>query len=486
LREESPAHIEKRHLKESKELSKRLVELNRPKPKLYVFYLFLIVCLAYVIDEIASVVTIQIQANIVTEFFVDGMAMNYGQGLSSYQAFCYVILPFLALGFFYKPLADKYGRKPFLVINTLFLGAGMFIVYSSNNFFTYMVGLTFIEFFVMHDIHNVYIMEVSDPKRRGTTFGVTKFFAVLGTLLIPLSKLLFMNDGDHRSWHNILLIPAICGLVVSFLALLFARETDPFLKERIAYLSMSDEERRAQKSRDKEAGAQGGLINATKLCFHHRQLFWILVAAGCFYVASVVTSNYSGVMKECAKMSENDITIALFAYPIGNAFMQLFSGLLSDAKGRKPMVVTMSSLAILFYVLFTCSAIYGWNPIIVGLSIGGFVGSYWSAGDTIGGIMLGESVPTNLRSSVATVQTFVFAIFGNLGTLFFIIVQPYVSLSILPWLYLIWAAPGMVFAILVLILKVGETKGVDIEDITGGEWDQRNPGSLEERTKTID
>lgn len=469
---ESASHLERRHAKEARECQVRLAELNKPKRKLYLFYVFFIVCLSYIVDEITSVITIQIQANIVTEFFVDRLGTTYSAGLSTYQAFNYALLPFLALGFFYKPLADRYGRKPFLVINTLFMGAGMYIVYSSNDFFTYMVGLTIIEFFVMHDIHSIYIMEIADPKRRGTVFGLTKFFTVLGTLLIPISKLIFMNDSDHRSWHNVFLIPAIVGFVVSFLALFFARETDPFLKERIAYLSMSDAEREAKKTKDKEAGSQGGLLNGVKFCFKHRQLFWILVAAGLFYLASVVTSNYSTVMKECAKMSEGSITIALFAYPFGNAFMQLFSGLISDAKGRKPMVITMASLGILFYVLFTISSIYGWSPVLVGLSIGGFVGCYWSAGDTVGGVMLGESAPTNLRSSVFTVQTLIYALFSNLGMLFFIIVQPFVSLNALPWMYLVWAVPGMVLSILVLVFKVGETKGVDVEKVRGDEWDK--------------
>ena len=43
---------------------------------------------------------------------------------------------------------------------------------------------------------------------------------------------------------------------------------------------------------------------------------------------------------------------------------------------------------------------FKWTPYLTGFAIGGFMGSYWGAGDTIGGIMFSESSPTNLRSSV--------------------------------------------------------------------------------------
>ena len=42
------------------------------------------------------------------------------------------------------------------------------------------------------------------------------------------------------------------------------------------------------------------------------------------------------------------------------------------------------------------------------------MGSYWGAGDTIGGIMFSESSPTNLRSSVTVINTLLNGVMGGL------------------------------------------------------------------------
>ena len=44
------------------------------------------------------------------------------------------------------------------------------------------------------------------------------------------------------------------------------------------------------------------------------------------------------------------------------------------------------------------------------------MGSYWGAGDTIGGIMFSESSPTNLRSSVTVINTLLNGVMGGLAT----------------------------------------------------------------------
>ena len=112
-------NVERLQAREAKELIRREKQLGARSNKFYSIYLFMILSLIYITDEIASTISIQFQANIVTEFFVKNMGMEYGAGLSLFSAIGFISYPVTLLIIFYRPLADKFGRKPFLVINTL-------------------------------------------------------------------------------------------------------------------------------------------------------------------------------------------------------------------------------------------------------------------------------------------------------------------------------------------------------------------------------
>ena len=85
-------------------------------------------------------------------------------------------------------------------------------------------------------------------------------------MFIPILRRTLMTSASE--WRKVY-IPAVVGLIVSFLALLFARETDAFLDSRIKYLSMTDEEREIE-ARKAAENAQGGLIPALKFAFKHK------------------------------------------------------------------------------------------------------------------------------------------------------------------------------------------------------------------------
>ena len=81
----------------------------------------------------------------------------------------------------------------------------------------------------------VYILECSNEKNRAINYSIVKSIAILGTLLIPLLRETLMKNISS-SWHLVYLVPAIIGFVLSFVALLFAKETHTFLTNRIKYL----------------------------------------------------------------------------------------------------------------------------------------------------------------------------------------------------------------------------------------------------------
>jgi MFS family permease len=473
-KEETPEHREKRHLREQKELVRRKKDLARPLPKLYLYYLFLVVSLAYIVDEIASNIANQFQSNIVTDFFVTNMGMEYGAGLSLYQTIGFVAALPLFLILLYKPLADKWGRKPFLVFNTLMMGVGLFIIYLSKDIVVFMVGSTLITFFVTHDVHVIYIMEAAPEKKRAIVYSLAKGIAVLGTLLVPWMRSIFMGN-DSSKWHLVFLVPACLGFVVAFLALITARESTTFLRHRIDYLEKTDEERSADEEKDKALHAQGGIKAGLIFSFKHKQLRNLMIVCFFFLIASVATSTYQSVMTKSALMSEEDITNALYLYPVGNAIFTIMMGFISDKWGRKSSAIAMTSVAIAAYALFFTGSLVGFPPMLMGFFIGAFVGAYWSAGDTIDSIMIGESAPTNLRSSCTTVEAIIFFLGGLLGEGIAMLCQLFTPDRYLGLLYFLLVIPGMTVALVLLVKNVGETKGVNLDTVTGEEWDDHKP-----------
>lgn len=464
-------NIEKIKAREAKELAFREKELNSRSNKFYIVYLFMILALIYITDEIASTIGIQFQTNIVNEFFVQQMGMDYGEGLSIFSALGFITYPITILIIFYRPLADKLGRKPFLVINTLCMGLGLFIVYLSNNIVVYMIGSSLMGFMVSHDMQCVYVLECSSDKTRARNYALVKSIAILGTLLIPLLRDLLMQNVSEK-WHLVYLVPAIIGFVMAILALLFAKETNAFLVKRISYLKTPIEVREAQSKEEKEANAQGGIINAIKFSFKHRQLRFLIIACCCFYLASLATSTYSTVMSQSAGMSEEEITNALYLYPVGNALLTLIAGFISDSLGRKKTIIILSASALVSYTMFIVSGMLGWSPYFTGFAIGAFMGSYWGAGDTIGGIMFSESSPTNLRSSVTVINTLLNGIMGALATVVTMILLPIIPEEMFGYMYLGLTIPGLIGAIVIMLKFVGETKGIDLKEVTGTERDK--------------
>jgi len=470
-KEETASHKEKRHLREQKELAARKKDLAKPLPKLYLYYLFMVVSLAYVVDEIASNICNQFQSNIVNEFFVENMGMKYGAGLTLYQIIGAAASLPLLLVLFYKPLADKFGRKPFLVFNTFMMCVGLFIIYLSKNIYVFVIGSTIITFFVTHDVHVIYIMEVAPDKQRATIYSLSKGIAVLGTLLVPWMRSIFMGNDSSR-WHYVFLVPAALGFLVSFLTLLTARESTTFLRHRIEYLEKSDEQREADAVLDRALHAQGGIKAGFAFSFKHKQMRNLMIVCFFFLIASIATSTYQTVMTESALMSEDEVTMAFYLYPVGNAIFTIMTGFISDKWGRRPSAITMTSVAIIAYALFFAGSLVSFPPMAMGFLAGSFVGSYWSAGDTIGSIMVGESAPTNLRSSCSTVEAVMFSVGGMIGQGLAMLFQLFTPERYLGLLYFLLAIPEMVTALILLMKNVGETKGIDLDTVTGEEWDE--------------
>ena len=455
--------------REAKELDRRKQQLAKKRPKGYLWYLLIVLSVVYIVDEITSAMGSSLQSEVVTDFFVRGMGLDYNTGLATFTAMGIPIYCVMILMPFYKSLADRYGRKLFLVLNTIGMGIGMGICMVSRGPIVYLLGMLVINFVMYNDMQVIYVMECAPEKHRAKLTSLTKAVALMGVTLIPVFRDLFMGDDGSR-WRKVFMIPAIIALVVGIAAIFLMDETPAFLAKRIAYLEMTDEERAAKAASEKKAAdeSKGGVGRALKFIFRHKQIRAVAICALVFMSATGVTSYYESIMKT-GGMSTAQVTQAMYYIPFVNAIMTAAGGFVTDALGRKKSAVTLSVVAFLGLGSFVLCANSGMSPAIVGISYGFFIGGLWSVADMLCLIIAGESSPTHLRASVLGTLSLMSGMGGMISGLTITVGMLFVeSIGILS---LCVCAPFMLLAIIILLTKVHETKNIDLNTVTGAEWD---------------
>jgi len=462
---------EKIACREAGELKKLNALKRKGRRPGYFWILFVIIILVNMLDEVSSTTGGTVTTNMVEDFFVrnpffgkfytleEGIAMNSLIGIGT------GIIAFLAP--FYKVLGDRIGRKPLFVISTFGMAFGMVLVFISKDYWVYLLGATFISFFLGHDMQILFVLEEAPSDKRTTLYSVAKSLGIFGTLAIPvLRDLLMGNDGTK--WRNIYGIPGFLGLLFVVLIILFVKETSVFVDRRSAYLSVPREERLARARMRKEASKEAkkndrkaGIIPAVRYIFSHSQLRSLMITQIVFCTALVAISQYYQPIMNDAGLSTEQITEALVPYPIVFGILTMSSGFISDKLGRKLTVTGFSAVALLCYIGFLLSAYGGASPLLVGVFYALYIGAYWIGKDYIE-IMMTENTPTDIRASVMAAANFVYM--GGTAVGYFVILG---GIQFLPlWLpCLITIVPGLAVATFLIATRVKETKGIDYASI---------------------
>ena len=472
----TPEQLRKANERKEKEIKKWEKQKARPKGNTYFWNLVLIIALIYAVDEIASQINSLMQTEIANDFIKSESSVTILNLLNV------VAIPFQIVGIFYRPLADRFGRKTFLVINTFGMALSLFFIFLSQNVIMYFIGACAILFFVPHDMHVVYIMEVAPKKSRAITYSMVKLFANLAVMLVPLLRRWLMASAGE--WRNVYIIPAIVGIVVSLIALMCARETDAFIDSRLRFLRMTDEELQAEEAKKKAENSQGGLVDALKFGFSHKQLRWVFICFALAGVGVVGSMNYQAILTHGYALSNfgsnakefldlvsvKQVSQARTLYPIGMALSQVIMGFISDKKGRKAAAITVATNCVVSFIIFTVGANMNLAPALVGFFCGAFVGSYYSTNDVLI-MMASESAPTNLRSSATSAQTVVGFAGYAIGFMTNTVLALIFGDGIIGTVALCLLVPSFVVTLIALIKKTHDTKGIDLDKVTGTEWD---------------
>lgn len=453
--------------KEGRLLTKYKKQLSLTANQSYIIYMLFVLSLVYIVDEISSNIYSALQSDMVTEFFVNGMGLEFNTGLATYSAMTAPFYAIMVITPFYKSLADKFGRKLFLAINTVGMGLGMFVCMMAENAVAYVCGIGIIYFLMGNDIQVLYVMETAPEKHRAKLTSITKAIALLGVTFIPMLRDLFMkNDGSQ--WQKVFMLPTIAGVIIGIVAFFIMPETPTYMKNKVALLEKSKDTNPDEKKEKTSDEAQGGVIPALKFIFKHKQTRAVLICAFLYMTSTGGTSYYESIMKT-GGMSTSDITTAMYFIPVVNAIMTGLSGFITDYLGRKGSTIYHACFALVGLISFILTSSNGLSPVLVGVCYGLFIGGLWSACDILFIMIPGESSPTNLRMSVVGTMS----ILSGVGNVLSIAIMTVGMLFVesIGMLCLCVCVPFILVSMVILITIVHETKGVDLSTVTGSEWD---------------
>ena len=440
--------------------------------KNYFIILIVVLTIVYVVDELASNIRGTVASFTICDLFHTTFGTpEYDKAsgtLDLVTTACYLIY---LVSPFYKSLADKYGRRLFLIINTLGMGVGMLVSIISHNIGLYLVGVVIMTFFTPNDVQVIYLMECAPKQHRAKLCSITKGIALISVSLLGLFVKLFVDRDNPGTWRNVYIIPIILAFVVGIAAIFLVKETPVFTKKRLEYLKADEKERKAKDAAEKaeaEKEQSVSVLGAFKYIFKTKQTRYIAIVAILLAFATGYTGKFQnmievGVARGAITASGSE-TILMF-YPLINGIFTLIGGFLTDALGRKKSALILGLWAALGLGVFAWGCSAELNPYITGFAYGFSIAGLWSISDMIYFVITSESTPTEIRASVVGSMQ----LLGMFGTGLNMVYNGVVTLIAgsmnLPFVLTVSYLPLMAISLIIMMWKVKETRDVDLDNV---------------------
>ena len=461
-------------LKEQKEIARLEKAAAFHKHKNYLLILIVVLTIVYIVDELTSNVRGAVDSFTICDLFNTTFGTpEYDRAsgtLGLVTTGCYLIY---LLSPFYKSLADRWGRKPFLIINTIGMGVGMLVAIISSNVALYLVGVVIMTFFTPNDVQVIYIMECAPKEHRAKLCMITKGIALISVSALGLFVKLFVNREEPATWRLVYIIPIILAFVIGILAIFFVKETPIFTQKRLQYLKSSEEERNAaaqaeKENQEKEKKNSVSVFGAFKFIFKNPQTRAIAIVAVLFAFATGYTGKYqnmieAGVAKGAITPAGSDLI--LMFYPLINGVFTLLAGFLIDALGRKKSALILGLWTAVGLGLFAFGCMKELNPYVTGFAYGFSIAGLWSISDMLYFVITSESTPTEMRSTVVGSMQLLGMVGTGLNMVFNNVVTMVAGSMNLPVVLTATYLPLVALALIIMMLKVKETKDVDLDNI---------------------
>ncbi len=417
--------------------------------KKYTYYTLFILGLMNIIDIFTSNAGPLVASFVVDEFFISrGVPEN--EAYAIYGASMALLSLFFILGLAVRFIADRYGRRPALIINIIGMTLGAIITIISQDFLTFYIGAILGAVFLTADIQMLLMNEECPPEKRSQFVTSVMIMGLLGALLVIFMRFLFMS-GANPNWRVLYFLTFIGGIIVTILAIFT-------LKESSIYLTMKARKAaNPEKFPEKESFAKS-MKSVFKLN-NFRTIVMILIVSILGVVGGMVARSYwEPFMSQNFTFNEVNI-IYIIRYLISIPF-GIMIGRINDKIGRKAGLYTTLICAPVFLILCLLTISLG-NVIITGLFYGLFIYSIWLTPTTTG-TMVNELTPTQYRGTVSIFSLLFAYVLIAAFVIFFSIMVLWLSFETV---FIISTVPGCLVALIIVIKKLPETKATDLTKV---------------------
>lgn len=372
------------------------------------------------------------------------MVLDYFQtSLSSY----YQAVAFGSLGLFFVVvtlvLADLIGRKALIIIVFFGMGLSMFFLNLTQTIEQYGYALFAMFIFFSSDLWVIVIAEEAPAHKRARYSYIVSAIGVLGIFLIPIFKILLTQASNPETWKRMTWFGCL-AMPLSLLGL-WMKEPPEVVKTRLRISP------RILQNQLKELFIEnrwkmtlvfmaiGLLIGLNSTSFQTVEN----------YLMNTLSQNYPD-----PEVRKNTIALILTVANVGSLSVYVFTGILADAFGRKPILLLFSTLfgASVFGLVFAAET--GAIPMLYVAVFTAQMG-FWGLFSLVK-LYNAECFPTSVRGTAAGLRTVMFAVGMTGGNL---IASMLVSRFPDYIVYLVYAALFTV-GITLFSLIIPETKGL--------------------------
>ena len=355
-------------------------------------------------------------------------------------------------------LADRYGRKPLLMMSAVLftvsaLATGWYDDFTMFNIARFIGG---VGIGIASALAPMYIAEVSPAEIRGRMVSLNQMTIVLGILSAQVVNMLIgtgVEEGWGREWAWRWMfwaetVPAGLFLILSF----FIPESPVYLKMKSALLSNSPE----GECRDKESGSLSLLFSAP---YRNVLLLGLFIAVFQQWCGTNVIFNYAQEIFVSAGFDVDGMFINIVITGIANVLFTFVAMGTVERWGRRTlMLIGAGGLCMIYFILGTCYFMQVTGVMMVVLVVAA-ISCYAMTLGPITWVLLSEIFPARVRG--IAMGTCTFALWVGCCTLTFSFPSMNAALGSSGsfWIYSAICLCAFIF----LFRRCPETKGRELE-----------------------
>ncbi|MBN2154808.1 MAG: MFS transporter [Candidatus Lokiarchaeota archaeon] len=365
------------------------------RSKGYLLFLFIFLCFMEIFDTYTTQYPNVIVSKVQAEFLSHLSPIQADSTMALVVALASIGMLFVVIN---QVLADVFGRRIFLFITMFGMGVASLVIFFSQSIIQYGISLFFLYIFFSSDIWTIYISEECRKERRGLNLNLILVFGVIGALLVPTFRSIFLPEDTSTNWQGMTYF-AFLAIPISFLVI-WIKETRKF-----------DE---LKKTQTQKATPKENLRKFIKPFGRKYRTAFLPILVMSFLQGLNYTFIQLGEAFISDHITGEQVNWVITAMGVAAIIGYLLTGILSDTIGRKPMFIIYSILlpASIALSVFGATSSYAFIALLIGASLASL--TYWSLG-VVNRLISIEILPTDIRGTGTAIRSVLTALGTILG-----------------------------------------------------------------------